>query len=138
MIWDQVMARVAGEVTTDAVLLALYGDTLIMAGTQQFQVPSIEWSLISDTEQELWAPMIIQFDIWAKEAEVNRRGEFRLRALYHKDLPVVLSGDLMMWTQFADATTLPVPDRAGIFGRSLRFRMTPLRRQYALPGVAVV
>lgn len=138
MMWNEVMARVSAEIMLDPVLLAIYGDTLIMSGTQPFQVPSLEWTLISDIEEELWAPVMIQFDLWHNDAAKNRQGEFRFRSLYHKDLPIVLNSDLMMWAQWSDGGMLSTPARSGIFGRALRFKFTPLRRQYALPGVAVV
>ena len=35
--------------------------------------------------------------------------------------------DVTMWSQFTDGAELTSPERAGYYGRALRFRMTPLR-----------
>jgi hypothetical protein len=38
-----------------------------------------------------------------------------------------------MFSEYADGVDLAVPDRSNYTGRGLRFRLTPLREQYAFP-----
>lgn len=135
MMWDQVMLRVIEMINADPVLAEIYHGTLQQAGTAAQAVPSIEWILITDIEDELWAPCVIQFDLWNRVAADCRRGEFRLRSMFHSNLQLIIGGDLQIWSQYTDGSMLATPDRSNIIGRALRFKFTPLRRQYALPGV---
>ncbi len=138
MMWDEVMQRVLNEILADPIMSSIYGTSVAAATSSAKQIaPTLEWMLISDIEQELWAPMIVQFDQFTKNPASLRLSEFRLRSLYHRDTPVVLT-DIQMWTQYFDGNTIEVPDRSGFYGRSIRFRFTPLRRQYALPSAGPV
>lgn len=131
MMWDRIMELVVAEIAADTVLSAIFGDHIRQAPSSgDMVIPGIEWTLIGDTENELWAPMIIQFDLWLSSAESMRQAERRLRQLYHRDVPRAI-GDFQMWTTYSDGTILAVPDRANYSGRALRFQMTPLREQYA-------
>jgi hypothetical protein len=87
--------------------------------------------LIGDTENELWAPCIIQWDIWTAKSDDARRAEFRLRSMLHSDLQILL-GEFRMWSQYLEGSVLASPNRHGSDGRALRFQLTPMRRQYAL------
>lgn len=132
MMWDTVMGWVIGIIRSDLVFQEIYSGAIRMAGTGKQQVPGLEWHLIGDTEGELWAPVIVQFDQWATDMAVIRRSEARLRSFFHRDLPMDIGGT-RMWTQYEDGAMLATPDRSGFMGRALRFRFTPLRQQYALP-----
>ncbi len=132
MMWDAVMERVRDEILANATLVGIFSSAFRMAGTGVQTVPSLEWTLISDLENELWAPMIIQFDLWTKDARSNREAELALRGLYHRDIPRVLA-DLRVWMEYNDGSQLATPDRSNIIGRAIRFKFTPLRRQYAVP-----
>lgn len=134
MMWDEVMARVKTVILEDPTLLSLFGEAYRKAGVSELRVPVIEWNLLSDTENELWAPMLVQFDIWTDVAANARHAERRLRSLFHKDLLLQID-DLQLFAEYTDGTDLATPNRADFTGRGLRFRFTPLRRQYALPGV---
>lgn len=134
MMWDEVMARVKSVILADAVLIAIFGNGYRKAGVGALKVPVIEWNMLSDTETELWAPMLVQFDIWTTEAGHARHAERRLRSLFHQTTILQLDG-LTMSGEYTDGTDLATPNRANFTGRGLRFRFTPLRRQYALPGV---
>jgi hypothetical protein len=132
MMWDQVMARVMEELTTDPVLVGIFGTAFRQAGPADAQeVPMLEWRLVGDTEGELWAPVLIQFDLWTLAADTNRRAEFRVRSLYHRDMPYFLA-DLRMMSSFEDGAVLATPERSGFYGRAIRFRFYPLRRKFAL------
>lgn len=132
--WDEVMARVKTTILEDPVLVSIFGDAYRKAGVSELAIPVIEWNLLSDTETELWAPMLVQFDIWTDVAGNARHAERRLRFLFHQALMMQLDG-ISMFAEYTDGTDLATPNRANFTGRGLRFRFTPLRRQYALPGV---
>lgn len=131
MIWDDLLERIVTIVNADAVLLEVFGSSMRMAGTAEHAVPSLEWTMITDSEGELWSPHVIQFDQWSLDLEEVIRSERRLRALFHQDLPVRLGGDLLSWAQYVDGEVLATPDRNGFAGRAVRFRFTPLRERYA-------
>lgn len=133
MMWDEVMSRINTEILADSTLSTIFGTEFKAAGTGVLSVPSLEWMLVGDREDELWAPMIVQFDIWVKTASSARVAERRLRELYHRDLPRYL-GDIQMWTVYSDGSWLASPDRAQHTGRAVRFTFTPLREKYALPS----
>lgn len=133
MIWDEVMERVKTVIITDALLSEIFGDGYRKAGVSDLKVPVIEWNLLGDTENELWEPMLVQFDVWTNKAEDNRKAERRLRSLFHRPTQIRLDG-IMLMSEFNDASDLATPSRSGYTGRGVRFRFTPLRQQYAQPA----
>lgn len=133
MMWDHVLRRIHAVVQADAFLHSIYGDTMRVAGTSEHIVPALEWSLISDAENELWAPCLIQFDQWHTDLATVANSERRLRSLFHQETPVMY-GDILMWAQYEDGSVLASPDRHGFSGRAVRFRFTPLRERYSKPS----
>ena len=133
MMWDEVMARVRTMILDDLILSSIFGNAFRKSGPNDQLVPVIEWTLLGDTENELWTPMLVQFDCWTNVAADARLAERRLRSLFHRPTTIVLDG-VTLFAEYADGTDLATPDRAGYTGRGLRFRFTPLRRQYALPA----
>jgi hypothetical protein len=130
MMWDEVMTRVVAAIRDDSLLMETFEGNLRRGGAGEQQVPGIEWHLLGDTEGELWAPILIQFDLWTNTQEQATIGERRLRSMFHQDVPVMLD-DIRLWMYYSDGQELATPERSGFNGRALRFRFTPLRRQYA-------
>lgn len=134
MMWDQVLKRLVATVEQDVVLSGIYGTAMRLAGTgktfEPAAAPILEWTIIGDTESELWSPVIIQFDQWALTLGVVTTSERRLRTLFHQDLPTEYGG-VIMWAQYEEGSVLASPDRNGFAGRAIRFRFTPLRERYA-------
>lgn len=134
MMWDRVMARVIVVIQTDLVLSTIFGDHVRMATASGDQiVPGLEYTLVGNTEGELWEPIVIQFDLWTLTAADQRDAERRMRQLFHKDLPQTID-TVRLWTVYTDGTMLATPDRSTYLGRALRFQFTPLREQYAALG----
>jgi hypothetical protein len=135
MKWDVVLERIRGAIAGSPILFGLYGNRVRMAGPWSLErlpeMPLLEYSLVTDSESELWAPCVFQFDLFAREIDDNLTGERMLRRLFHQDLPIDLGG-LVMWAQYNpnDGAILSTPDRDGFFGRALRFTFTPLRDKY--------
>lgn len=130
MMWDHAMERILDLIRNDPAMTAIIGDQIRMAGPNDQAIPGLEYTLLTDTEGELWAPMKVQFDLWTANAAIARQGERRLRQLLHHNLPQTL-GDMRLWMQYRDAASLATPSRSNFVGRGLRFEFTPLREQYA-------
>jgi hypothetical protein len=130
MMWDHVMKRVVALILADTAMSNVCGAAVRMAGTGDLNNPVLEYFLITDGENELWAPFEIQFDLWTQSAQVNRDGERRLKQLFHRDVPYVLD-DINIRSWYNDGAMLATPNRSNFHGRGLRFWFTPLREQYA-------
>lgn len=132
MMWVEIMTRVVNEIEAHPVLGPTYSGRVRKAspGGEQ-QVPGIEWSLIGDTEGELWEPIIVQIDVWYTESDTMIESERIIRSMLPRDLPFKLGGDLTVIASFEGGVDLAVPDRANFYGRGLRFRIAALRNQYA-------
>jgi hypothetical protein len=136
MMWDLVMAHVQTLVLADATLSGIFGTNFRKAGVSDMLIPVIEWTLLSDVETELWAPMLVQFDLWTDVAADARIAERAMRGMFHQAASIPFDG-YTFFTEYADGVDLATPSRANYTGRGIRFRMTPLRQQYALPGVVL-
>lgn len=134
MMWDQVMGAAKAIILADVTLSDIFGEGYRKAGVSDFLGPVMEWTLLSDTETELWAPMLVQFDCWTNTAEDARSAERRLRALFHHDTSIPFDG-YTIFTEYAGGGDLATPNRAMFTGRAVRFQMTPLRQQYAQPAL---
>lgn len=130
MRWDDVVSALLAEIAGIAEVAAIVGDRVIFAGSSPWRVPSIEATIIADTEGELWAPCTVQLDVWAKTLAEVATLERILRARYHSQLPIPI-GEVTCWAQYSDGTVLASPDRDKVSGRALRFTFTPLRAAYS-------
>lgn len=133
MMWDRVIVRLLEQLESDPTIVELFGDRIRMTGSGEAPSPTnsvLELMLIADSEREIDAPCVIQFDVWAPRMEITAAGERRLRQLFNQSLPVDY-GEGPMWAQYLDGTMLASPNRDGFSGRAARFRFTPLRERYA-------
>lgn len=133
MMWDAVLERAIARIKGNATLAEIFGDNVRMAGTGDLKVPSVEFTLLSDTNNELWAPILVQFDLWTDRAADNRQAERIVLSLFDLRVPGVWD-DVMVMSDYVDGSTLASPARSGFSGRGLRFRISPLRQQHAIPS----
>ena len=128
MRWDDVARAGRIAAAADPVLAAIYGAAIRMgAMAQDFSVPGLEYQIIADTANELWEPIIVQWDQWTHDYDDLVASERALRKLFDHDLPVEIEG-VYMWSVFTDGANLvDAPDRAGFYGRAVRFRLSPIR-----------
>jgi hypothetical protein len=130
MRWPELLREIAAVAAADTDLISVYGTKIRQAGSVDHAVPSLEFMLIADTEEQQWNPHTIQWDQWcATQAELIV-SERALQRLFNQDVPVVF-GDIMMWAYFLEGAELATPDRDGFHGRALRFRYAPIRERYA-------
>lgn len=135
MMWDLVLAKAGNLARTDLALAAIYGDAFRLMGSGQSRVPLLEWALIGDDASgELWLSHTVQFDQFVKTMPELVASELALRALFHQDLPINLAG-LQTFARYQGGENLvdaplATPGRDNYLGRAIRFRLTPLQRQY--------
>lgn len=129
MRYDHVIRATMATALADAVLAAIYGDGVRLSGSSRLEVPVLEVTLVSDTEGEQWAPVVLQWDQWVASMADLRASERRLRQLFHLEVPAVIGG-VAMWAQYVDGDAIGAPNRDGFFGRAVRFQFTPLRERY--------
>lgn len=133
MTWPEVMDVVVEMLETDSILIgatALSGKHIYAAqASRPVRIPSVEWLVIDDVLTEVFNPLEVQFDYWAKSTQQARVIESRLRSLLHRDVRRVLAG-INMSTLYLDSFTHEY-SQPGITHRSLRFRFEPVRSRQA-------
>jgi len=132
--WDNVMEAVIAELSNNTNIASLYtvdGKLQIRMSSPsgKQQVPGIEWTLIGDTEAEVWEPMVVQFDMWYTDEATMRQTERIIRGMLRQER--MLIGGLRILANYVDGVALAVPDRANFYGRGIRFRIAALRERYA-------
>ena len=127
--WAQVLEEVGIVVAGDPTLSAIYGTSIRFEGSGVNAIPLLTYGVVVDTEDELWNPIVVQFDQWVADFEDLVSSEIQLRRLFNAPVPMAL-GDLTIWAEYLDGGALSIPDRDGYFGRAARFRLTPLRDYY--------
>lgn len=137
MRWKEVIDAAAVALNADTALTAVIGvDRIWPEGeTRPVQFDSIEWSIISDFEEEVWNPILVQWDIrtlrtpYFSAHERAALVEARLRLKLHREVPYVLNG-VYMSTELDDARTIGTAEPTQ-YHRQVDIRFTPLRAKYA-------
>ena len=128
MRWDHVVEATLQAVESDPILSALFGNHVYRSGDRDFAVPSLDWTLFSDVETDRFNPLRILWDVFTRADEDQISAERALRRLFHRDLPVVISG-VRMWAEYAGRVEIQgLPD--GIRGSATDFVFTPIRSRY--------
>ena len=132
MMWPEVIQAWVALMNADAALIAALGGQHIYPAqaARAVRVPSVEYSLVSDIEEESFNPIIVQVDYWAKGTAASATIERRIRRLTHRDTARTL-GSLRLWTRYLDSRSHQYPAELGVVHRSLDFEFTPVRGQYA-------
>lgn len=133
MRWDVAVAAWLVPVKEDSAVQDLLGTVpeFNLAGERDYEVPSLEYSLISPAVlfQEVYWRTLIQLDMWTKTLEDLRALERALVRLLHFDVPVEI-GSIPMWSQMQPGGVPLAGARDGVFGRSIDFHVTYLRDRY--------
>jgi len=127
MRWAAVIEAISKVAAADPALVAIYGTAIRMnAGAQDYQMPGLEYQIIADTANELWEPMIVQWDQFTESLADLVDSERALRELFDHAFPVTIEG-VFMFSEFSEGAELQSPSRENVFGRAVRFRYTPIR-----------
>lgn len=132
MMWDQIIERAIAKLKQNSTIVDLFGDNIRMAGPGKLQVPSLEYTILTDIVSEVWTPILVQWDIWTDKAVDNRAIERIIRSLFDQRVPVIWD-DLLISSDYVQGSHLATPDRANYIGRGLQFRMQALKQQHAQP-----
>lgn len=132
--WPDVMERVLAQLKANDTLSTTFGENFRMAAAgSKLEIPCCEYTILTDTNSELWEPMLVQIDLWTHKAQDNRNAERIVRSLLNQRTSVQWDGVTLI-AEYMDGAFLAVPDRAGFIGRGLRFRFLPLKQQYSQPA----
>jgi hypothetical protein len=132
--WDAVVAEWLALLRECPDLMAILGTDgqfrvyPSQAAPRPIEIPSVEYTLISDVEPSLFNPITMQVDIFARATSAYTI-ERLLRSLTHRDTSRVLGG-MRLWMRYLDSRTHGYPDK-GVLHRSLDFHLEPLRALYA-------
>jgi hypothetical protein len=135
MMWDVVIEAWLADVLADDDLVTALGGTHIYPAqaARLVRVPSVEWLVIVDREEELHNPITVQVDYWAKGTTLAATIERRIRRLTHRDVARVWTFDgvqYRLWTRYIDSRTHDYPADPGVLHRSLDYEFRPLREKY--------
>lgn len=128
MIWDKVVEGVIQLLQNDETLSELLGGKHIYRNRSRasIQVPGVFYSVISDSLEENYSPVVLQFDMWTKSAEKMSQVQLRVFQLLHSDLPVELPNELKCWSQFINGFDFGEDDQS-VYHRAVDYRFTPAR-----------
>ena len=144
MTWDEVIAAHVAQLNADTTIIATIGADRVFPAldTRAVHMDAIEWQFLDDFEEEVFNPLLCQWDIytqsrivtggsehaWTRAATVERA----MRRLMHFDVYRVIGG-IYMRSQIDSARTIPVqqpPDQPPRYHRQLDFVYEPLRSKY--------
>jgi hypothetical protein len=132
MMWHLVIPAWVALLEADTALVAALGGAGRIYPAQAataVRIPSVEYLMVSDMEQELFNPILLQVDYWVKGINRAATIERHIRRLTHRDTARELGG-MRLWTQYIDSRTLEYRAEVGVTHRSMDFRFTPLRAKY--------
>jgi hypothetical protein len=132
MNWYEVWTHVLDEIEAQPEIAAVMGDAIFLDGQRAIEIPSMTCLFVTDEEDELFAPMQWQFDIYTRTLGEMVRVEKALRLLLHRNTYAAI-GDVRMFAEFLDGRLLTGPERDPYFRRSLDFRLEPVRSRYYRP-----
>jgi hypothetical protein len=133
MRWDYFIEFWTARLLADPALVSVMGSAsgwiYPAQSARPVTVPSVEYTLITDTESELFNPIGIQVDLWARGIKKAAQIERRIRVLTHGDTGQDLGGE-RVWMRYRDARTLDYPSDAGVIHRTLDFEFEAVRGKY--------
>ncbi len=126
MRWPDVLLAITTAAAADPVLDGIYGESIRQKGQQKLQIPSLEYMLISDTESEVFEPIVVQWDQFALNPADLIASESALRTLFDHELGVVIEG-VSLLCQFIDGSILETPSGDNYYARAIRFEFELVR-----------
>lgn len=132
MRWDEILEAWTDRLAADPALLQLLGGVHIYpaAAGRAVRVPSLEYLLLTDREDELFNPIGVQVDLFARGTKAAAQLERRVRVLTHHDVAQELAGE-RMWLQYLDGRSVSYEAEPGVVHRVLDFEFKPVRAYHA-------
>jgi hypothetical protein len=132
MRWDFVIEHWITRLQADAALVSLMNSSVFVFPGQAFKavkIPSIEYSIVGDREEELFNPIQVQVDFWQRGIKKAAQTERRIRMLTHSDVGQDLAGE-RLWMRYLDSRTTEYPAELGVVHKVLDFLFEPMREKY--------
>lgn len=133
MRWDVVIEAVRKALKADAALTSALGSGTIepMESNVERRVPSIRYTLVTDFDEEVLNPIMLQIDYWALSRAKAVTIEGRIEAVLKKPLGTsfALTGigeTVRMGCELIERRDASDP-QPGVVHRQLDFRFTPVR-----------
>ena len=135
MKWDIVVEKWLARLLADASLISLLdGKKIFVASANRpVKVPSVEWFMLYDHEEEWLNPVGFQVDIFARGMRNAAQIERRIRLLTHRDTSQDFDNE-RMWFLYRDARSIEFPSDPGVVHRALDFECQSVRGKYVQPG----
>ena len=127
MRWHTVVSAIRAALNADATLFAIAGKVEPIEATGSRIVPMVRYTVVSDVEEEVMNPIIIQIDYWASGRAAAVAIEERIRAVLNHPIRRTFGG-LDMETSFDGARDSSDPE-PGVVHRQLDFRFVPVKRR---------
>ena len=127
MKWPSVVKDAVAALHLDGQLVAALGGEHVYPSqaSRPVRIPSVEWTLVDNREDEVMEGVLVQFDYWAPSMAAAVAIEARIRAVLGSDVRRVFRGTEMA-TLYRDSRTHQYPE-PGIVHRSLDFYFEPVR-----------
>jgi hypothetical protein len=128
--WPFVIEFWTARIYADAALLSVMGTRPWLFAAQSarpVKVPSIEYLMIGDTEEENFNPILVQVDLWAPAAKAKQI-EQRIHNLTHRNVSQDLGGE-WVWLRKLDYRTgsYDGPEK-GVIHRILDYEFKPVKQ----------
>jgi hypothetical protein len=134
--WDFIVEHWLARLVADPALISVMGSGSGWIGPSQaskpVKVPSIEYTLVYDTEAELFNRIGVQVDLWARGLAKAGQIERRVRRLTHRTVAQELGGE-RLWMRYQDSRTLDYPNDPGVFHRQVDFEFEAVVEEPATP-----
>lgn len=134
MRWDFIIEHWTALLLADAALVSVMGSAsgwiYPADSSKPVRTPSIQYTLLYDTEGELWNRVGVQADLFIRGKKKAAQVERRVRILTHHDTAVELGGE-RLWMRFQDARAIEFPSDAEVVHRALDFEFEAVRGKYA-------
>lgn len=143
MRYDDVVTQVLQLVAGDATIEGIIGAALYESGERDFEIPSLEWTLIVEIpELEVYHTIQLQFDPFARTKADLLTLQGRLYQLLHKEMNTTLDAPFssgfssgfgpvavyLIRSRLLDIRSSPT--KAGLHTGSMDFEFTPIRERY--------
>ncbi len=125
--WDRVVEQLLIMLKADSQIgLLLEGSNIYRNRSRpRIQTPEVTYTVVSNTLEQNYAPLVLQWDIWALDMDAVSHIEQRLFQLMHSDLPKTI-GTLRLWSQFTLGYDFPSEEET-IAHRAVEYKYTPAR-----------
>ncbi len=132
MRWTTVVALLLADIEADSALVTLLGASpnmkLYKSGERDFEVPSLEWTLISEIpDSEVFDELHLQFDPFVRSEGDLETVHNRLYELFHRDTEWA-TGGVTFRSQFVTAQPQPAVD--GVYSGPIEFTFVTVRQRY--------